>query len=480
MKKIILIAFMAAASATMASAAVTSVDYRIDYNPATCQYDVKLVVLAGSATIVTDRFVGTAKLTLVLPTGTVFDPSNNQTAGEPKNTAGTAGVKWNNSNYIVAPASAPTNDFVDFNAPTSGTRYSSISGPTTITLFSLSIPSSTCGAGIRLFVNGSDPNSSAAGFGGADLSNSFKIGSTATERYSGNQAGNTTPPSPTITTLTPACAGVSPATVQFTTDAAPGSACATPLTYAFTATPVVNGSITPTTSTSATPTFSATTSAGLTGTYAVTVTDGNGCTTSFNRGFIGPTCLVVPPTSLPVTLKSFGAEMTHINGNCAVRADWTIAATKNVAYYTLQRSTDASRWESVDQQNATGSIEYSFTDMSPYSGNSLYRLATTDANGSVAYSSTARVNVDCGIKAGVITVFPNPTTNNVTVSGLTDKAAYRAIRILNTLGQVMAEETVSDGATTHTMTIGSLPPAAYMLQVIENSGIVKSVTLIKQ
>jgi hypothetical protein len=105
----------------------------------------------------------------------------------PFNVTSVAGGAWQDNSIIFAPAAAPGSDFHGIG---------SLGAPTTFTsnveklVFHFTLPGGGCIEGLRLFINGVDPNSMAAGMGGGDFTNTifaivpgFPLGY---EAYTGN------------------------------------------------------------------------------------------------------------------------------------------------------------------------------------------------------------------------------------------------------------------------------------------------------
>jgi hypothetical protein len=77
------------------------------------------------------------------------------------------------SNQVFAPAAAPSNDF--HGVQSSGQPVALTAGQETL-LFTFTFPDGQCRDGVRLFVNTSDPASSASGMKGGDYKNAIDNG----------------------------------------------------------------------------------------------------------------------------------------------------------------------------------------------------------------------------------------------------------------------------------------------------------------
>ena len=109
-----------------------------------------------------DFFVaGGSQITVVLPesiTNTVLNITNE------------AGGPWSDNSQIYAPAAAPG---LDFHAISSNGSELDFTAGEEILLFTFTLPETCCAPGVRLFNNGSDPDSSAPGMEGGDFNNYF-------------------------------------------------------------------------------------------------------------------------------------------------------------------------------------------------------------------------------------------------------------------------------------------------------------------
>jgi hypothetical protein len=119
-------------------------------------------------------------------------------------------------------------------------------------------------------------------------------------------------------------------------------------------------------------------------------------------------------TTLPVTLISFSAKA--VNQTAALV--WQTTSEVNLDKYTVQSSTDGvtfSSLGSVKANNKAGTFNYSFIDKAPAFGANYYRLLSIDLDGTTAISKLEAVNFG---SVATLTVYPNPTTNEVNISGL--------------------------------------------------------------
>jgi hypothetical protein len=111
---------------------------------------------------------------------------------------------------------------------------------------------------------------------------------------------------------------------------------------------------------------------------------------------------------LPVELLDFDARICGTN----VCTGWTTASEQNNDFFSLERSPDGINFEIAGIVDGAGTstsvLNYAYTDNTPYSGISYYRLKQTDNNGDFTYSAVRMVNPARPAEL-TMDVFPNPS-----------------------------------------------------------------------
>lgn len=168
---------------------------------------------------------------------------------------------------------------------------------------------------------------------------------------------------------------------------------------------------------------------------------------------------------LPVTLVYFKASTE----NRITVLTWSSSTEENNQYYAIERSTNGKNWlpigrveTNVVNGNSQHELKYSFIDESPINGLNYYRLKQIDRDGQFAYSRLESVYFE-GLSLPVI-VYPNPTSDNLTVDGLT---GIESIRIYNANGQLLKESTPKTESIS--LSIKELPAGIYNV-LITNKG----------
>lgn len=125
---------------------------------------------------------------------------------------------------------------------------------------------------------------------------------------------------------------------------------------------------------------------------------------------------------LPVSLAAFSAE----NKGEDVQVKWTTASEVNTKEIIVERSTDASNWNTagiVDAAgNSTSSTDYEYLDVNPWGTGSLlyYRLKFVDLSGEFTFSNIESVEkIITGTKtfeAAQMLFHPNPATDKLFIT----------------------------------------------------------------
>jgi len=173
--------------------------------------------------------------------------------------------------------------------------------------------------------------------------------------------------------------------------------------------------------------------------------------------------------ALPISLLSFTAQR-QTTGTVLLR--WQTATELNNSHFTVERSSDASRFVPIGMvpaaTTASGRGDYSFTDAQPFDGTNYYRLRQHDLNG------TAHVYGIRMVKAGntllEATVHPNPVTGN---GFMLDMPRTLPKPLAYTIGNAAGQVVLTGRITTQHQWIatGSLPAGSYLLQLSDGQTI---------
>jgi hypothetical protein len=168
------------------------------------------------------------------------------------------------------------------------------------------------------------------------------------------------------------------------------------------------------------------------------------------------------------------------NADKTVKVGWGIAQEINVANYEIERSADGTNFVTVGTKpatanNATNPI-YSYEDATASKDNNWYRIKLNSSLGNTKYTSIAMVGAlpENGVVVEVTSIYvlPNPVINGTVNMYLKNMPAGNyALRISNTLGQIIHKETVkiNNNNVAHAINIPTLSEGVYQLEMVSES-----------
>lgn len=173
---------------------------------------------------------------------------------------------------------------------------------------------------------------------------------------------------------------------------------------------------------------------------------------------------------LPITLVAW-------EGQCegrTVTLKWTTASEQDNAYFTIEKSRDASTWSAIGTVpgagNSSSMINYSFTDDAAADGLAYYRLRQTDFNGSTETSHV--IAAGCGVEQGtaIVNAWDDGTHLNLVVSSTLD--GVYDLTLTDAQGKVMttqAAQVINTGSTTLRVDKSGIATGIYMVQLLNST-----------
>ncbi|MBK9329701.1 MAG: T9SS type A sorting domain-containing protein [Sphingobacteriales bacterium] len=201
---------------------------------------------------------------------------------------------------------------------------------------------------------------------------------------------------------------------------------------------------------------------------------------TFSTFYIHP--VRFPYEVLPVELVSF----TGIHIGDKNRLDWMTVSEKNTFRFVVEKSLDGINWFYVGEKPAAGNsattLRYDLFDYYPVAGNNYYRLKMIDMDSTFEYSNIINIPIATSNITGIIGVFPNPTSQDITILISSSSSQNAAIAIYDVLGKVVKTTTVSllTGVNSNTLNLSSLANAAYMLVLTDKNGTEYKYKIVKQ
>jgi hypothetical protein len=188
--------------------------------------------------------------------------------------------------------------------------------------------------------------------------------------------------------------------------------------------------------------------------------------------------------NLPVELLSFNGQSVQKD----VLLTWRSSLETNSGHYELERSADAIHFGFIQTANAIypNGGTYTVTDRDAWANSNAsriyYRLKIVDKAGSFHYSNIVTVQLGKGQSSWLVSVQPNPFKESITVQTLLDNNEKLSFRLLNSMGHLVYQNSISVAANNSTTVLkvpNQLAAGTYILQVI-GSNKQTSTALIKQ
>ncbi len=177
--------------------------------------------------------------------------------------------------------------------------------------------------------------------------------------------------------------------------------------------------------------------------------------------------LVDNTTILPIELTAFNVKC---DGSKAT-ITWTTASESNNNYFEIERSSGGSTFTTIarvvsQNSNSTQPLNYSAVDNNPLDGISYYRLKQVDNDGKYTYSSIVISRCDNGAASPVVSVYPNPATNNLTVD-IKGLPGNKSLMIYDVIGQEMTDKHIisEDENLQEVINISAFAKATYILRI---------------
>lgn len=157
--------------------------------------------------------------------------------------------------------------------------------------------------------------------------------------------------------------------------------------------------------------------------------------------------------TLPVELGAFEAYQMENS----VKLHWETLSEQNNQYFLIERSGDGSHFTKMGTKESLwktgGSQHYFTTDPAPLPGANFYRLTQIDRNGDSHVLGTRRVDFQITGKVSVENIFPNPTTDDISLQWWMPEAGEVTAEVLGLRGEILATLTVDGQAGRNSLAI---------------------------
>lgn len=195
--------------------------------------------------------------------------------------------------------------------------------------------------------------------------------------------------------------------------------------------------------------------------YAFTVTNGDTTTYGSNRFVLAVERKALPPYQL----LSFTAQKAS-NG---VLLTWKTSNESTYTGFSIEKQ-DGSQYITLYNVQSNGGGVYTYTDTKPTSGTNTYKLGQNDIDSLETYSNPVSVVYSTTISSSLVSVYPNPAKEQITVSfsGATNSNASYTASIYNSTGLLIGQKSVSGDS--WNQDVSTLRPGGYILEIRSGNG----------
>lgn len=164
---------------------------------------------------------------------------------------------------------------------------------------------------------------------------------------------------------------------------------------------------------------------------------------------------------IPVKLIDFSAVKT--TGNISL--NWSANTEVNFKNYVVERSIDGTNFSTVGTVAAQNLAAYSFQDNALNGANMIvyYRLKMVDIDGRATFSKIVSVRLDNIVKATLI--YPNPTTNVVTIKLLQHLRSNSILKITDAIGRTVMQKNIAATQNVIPLNVQALAAGKYFVTI---------------
>lgn len=198
--------------------------------------------------------------------------------------------------------------------------------------------------------------------------------------------------------------------------------------------------------------------------------------TSFS-GFYCHACNPLNNSALPAAIADFKGRKTETTDLLT----WSTTSELNNDHFNVLYSNngkDYSQLGSIQSKANSGNsnqvLTYRFENTKPTLGHNYYKLEQVDLDGK-SIVNTNVVDLIWGSNGSTISIYPNPTTDELNIDIYTTKAQNNTIKLLDMSGRVVKEiqSKLEAGANNIKMNLGELSTGIYTIQLLENNQLVQ-------
>ncbi|MEP6683717.1 MAG: T9SS type A sorting domain-containing protein, partial [Parafilimonas sp.] len=168
-------------------------------------------------------------------------------------------------------------------------------------------------------------------------------------------------------------------------------------------------------------------------------------------------------------------DVKGAQNNDVITITWQTLNESGTKSFIVERSMNATDFAGITTVPAKAvASNYSYTDKNPLDGINYYRIRENTIDGTNTFSPVVKVMF---IDNGVISLYPNPAKNTVTVKGL-NKNITAIIKITGMQGREILSQNFTQSSSA-TLNIRALPQGTYFVRVAQEGEVV-SLKMVKE
>lgn len=174
--------------------------------------------------------------------------------------------------------------------------------------------------------------------------------------------------------------------------------------------------------------------------------------------------LIYTPNTLPVTFTN----ITATQNSRGVAINWTVVNEFNIANYTVERSSDALNFTSIEQTRATGINNYQIEDSTSCGNTNYYRIKAMESDGKSFYSNIAQLTTN---HSQLTTIYPNPVSDILNIElGSVTNCNYR-VRVITISGkEVYSKKAIVKNSNNIHLNTSNLASGLYLIVLTDENG----------
>jgi hypothetical protein len=182
-------------------------------------------------------------------------------------------------------------------------------------------------------------------------------------------------------------------------------------------------------------------------------------------------------SALPAAIVDFKGRKTETTDLIT----WSTTSELNNAHFNVLYSNNGKDFATLGtisskatNGNSNQVLSYFFENNKPTLGHNYYKLAQVDLDGK-AIVNTNVVDLMWGSNGSTVSIYPNPTKDELNIDVYTTKAQNNTIKLLDMSGRVIKEiqSILEVGANNIKMNLGELATGIYTIQLLENNKIMQ-------